>query len=99
MSFPLGWTVHPKYLNTNLHEGRMHLANYEALHPEPVSDPTKPLKVWVLMGGETSERQVRVMMMINPLHTPSNPITWSCYPNTSMWLSSIWFSAHLLAPL
>jgi hypothetical protein len=60
MSFPLGWTVHPKFLNSNLLEGRMHLANYESLNPKPVpNDPTKPLKVWVIMGGETSERQVR----------------------------------------
>lgn len=56
--FPAGWTINPRYLNLNLKEGRRHLASWKNLHPEPIDDPSRPLRVWVLMGGESSERQV-----------------------------------------
>jgi hypothetical protein len=56
--FPLSWTVHPKYANTVLKEGRMQVRRYNSEYPQP-AEKTEYQRVYVLMGGESSERQVR----------------------------------------
>jgi len=62
--FPLSWTIHPKYANPDIKQGRMQLRRYSHEYPEP-ADKTGFQRVYVLMGGETSERQVSLMSGIN----------------------------------
>eukprot|EP00192_Tetraselmis_astigmatica_P001783 CAMPEP_0117671742 /NCGR_PEP_ID=MMETSP0804-20121206/13512_1 /TAXON_ID=1074897 /ORGANISM="Tetraselmis astigmatica, Strain CCMP880" /LENGTH=1580 /DNA_ID=CAMNT_0005480255 /DNA_START=223 /DNA_END=4965 /DNA_ORIENTATION=+ len=64
-SFPAGWVVNPRYLNQELESHRLLQTNYDTAFPEPEDDPQAPVKVWVLMGGESSERQVSLMSGIN----------------------------------
>uniref|UniRef100_A0A061RME5 D-alanine--d-alanine ligase family protein isoform 1 n=2 Tax=Tetraselmis sp. GSL018 TaxID=582737 RepID=A0A061RME5_9CHLO len=64
--FPLGWTVHPKYLKDGLDRDNFLLARYQAAKPKPQDGSSSDARrVWVLMGGETTERQVSLMSGIN----------------------------------